>query len=127
MNFNDIISAALLGIISVVAGWVIIYWHIATKGTWRAWPAGRSLMGLLGIIAVGFSYGVLNRFLGQWPGRAVVSILLYALFVGAIIFIGLTIRKEMRTGKAKAKSKFPIHTGPVTVIVATKNEETPDV
>lgn len=127
MNTNDIISAVLLGVISGVATWVIIYWHIATKGTWRQWPAGRSLMGLLTIISVGFGYGVVNRFVGSWPGRPVVSILLYTLFVAAIIVIGLTIRKEMRTGKAKAASKFPIHTGPVTVIVATKNEETPDV
>jgi hypothetical protein len=123
---NSLITAILLGIISFVSGWVIIYWHVATKGTWKDWPAGRSLMGLLGIIFVGFGYGVANRFLGDWPGRAVFSMVLYALFVGAIIFIGYTIRKEMRTGKKKQRAKYPTHTGPVTVTVATTNEEKHD-
>jgi ABC-type Fe3+ transport system permease subunit len=124
---NSLITAILLGIISAVATWVIVYWHITTKGTWREWPAGRSLMGLLAIISIGFGYGVLNRFLGDWAGRAVFSIILYALFVGAIVFIGYTIRKEMRRGKKRTANKFPLHTGPVTVVVATKNEEIPDV
>jgi hypothetical protein len=124
---NSLITAILLGIISLVATWVIVYWHVATKGTWKEWPAGRSLMGLLGIISVGFGYGVLNRFLGDWPGRAVFSMFLYAAFVGAIVFIGHTIRKEMRSGKKRTRAKYPIHTGPVTVVVASKNEEKTDV
>lgn len=124
---NTTITAVLLGIISLVASTVIIYWHRQTKGTWRDWPAGRSLMGLLGIIAVGFGYAVVNRFLGAWPGRGAASIILYALFVWAIIFVGLTVRKEMRLGKGKTAAKNPEHTGPITVIVASKNEETPHV
>jgi hypothetical protein len=124
---NTYLTTILLGIIAAVAAWVIIYWHVATKGTWKEWPAGRSLMGLLGIIAVGFGYGVFNRLLGPWPGQPVTSMVLYAAFVWAIIWIGLTIRKEMRFGKKRSAEKFPIHTGPVTVVVASKNEETPDV
>lgn len=124
---NELISAILLGIIPLVAGTVCIYWHVATKGTWRQWPAGRSLMGLLAIITVGFGYGVVNRFLGPYAAKYAVAVGLYALFVGALVFIGLTIRKEMRSGKAKSTAKYPIHTGPVTVIVATTNEETPNV
>jgi hypothetical protein len=123
MTIQDYISAGLLGIISLVAGWVALYWHLATKGTWREWPAGQSLMGLLGIITVGFGFGVVNRFLGQYPGRQVIGILLYAAFVGAIIWIGLTVRKEMRNGKQRLRGKCPTQTGPVTVTVATKNEE----
>lgn len=126
MTVQDIISAVLLGIISLVAGWVAAYWHLATKGTWRDWPAGQSLMGLLSIITIGFGFGVFNRIAGQYPGRPVVGIILYALFVGAIIWIGLTIRKEMRRGKQRTRSKYPIHTGPVTVVVASKNEEKTD-
>jgi hypothetical protein len=124
---NHHITTVLLGIIAAVATWVITYWHISTKGTWKEWPAGRSLMGLLGIISVGFGYGVFNRILGPWPGQPVTSIVLYALFVWAIIWIGLTIRKEMRFGKKRLNNKYPIHTGPVTVVVASKNEESPDV
>jgi hypothetical protein len=126
MSVNDIISAALLGVISIVAGWVAVYWHLATKGTWRQWPAGRSLMGLLAIIAVGFGFGVVNRFMGMYPGRSVVGIVLYALFVAAIVVIGLTVRSEMRAGKKKQREKKPTHTGPVVVVVASQNEENPN-
>ena len=109
-----------------VAGSVAVYWHVMTKGTWRHWPAGQSLMGLLAIIAVGFSFGVLNRLLGDYPGRSLAGIVLYALFVGAIVMIGVTIRKEMRYGKKKLREKHPDHTGPLTVVVATANEEKAD-
>lgn len=126
---NGLISTALLGIIGVAASAVIIYWHVATRGTWREWPAGRSLMGLLAIIALGFLFGLMNRLIPFPLGRSVVAVVLYGAFVWAIIFVGLTIRKEMRAGKARLNDKFPSHTptGPVTVIVATKNEEIPDV
>lgn len=123
---NAIASALFLGLVSVTATWVIVYWHIATKGTWRGWPAGRSLMGLLGIISVGFGFGTINRFIEIPLGKTFVGVLLYALFEAAIIFIGLTIRKEMRRGKKKIVSKSPDRTGPVAIIVASRNEETPD-
>lgn len=126
MSIESLISAALLGVIAVVAGAVAVYWHVKTRGTWRHWPAGQSLMGLLAIIAVGFGWGVINRFLGDYPARSLIGIVLYALFVGAIIMIGWTIRKEMRHGKKKLREKHPDHTGPLTVVVATKNEEDPN-
>lgn len=120
---NELVSAILLGIIPLTSGIVSVYWHLATRGTWRNWPAGRSLMALLLIITAGFTYGVINRFLGAYPARYAIAVGLYALFVGAIIFIGLTIRKEMRLGKQRLTSKSPPHTGPVTVTVASTNEE----
>lgn len=112
--------------ISAIAFTVIIYWWKATKGTWKHYPAGRSLMGLLGIIAVGFGWGVISRILGDYPGRSIIAVTLYLSFIGALVLIGLTIRKEMRLGKRRMRERFPTHTGPVTVTVATKNEETPD-
>lgn len=125
---NELFSAILLTIISITATVVVIYWHVATGGTWRQWPAGRSLMGLLGIIAVGFGFGVVNRFLGAYPAKYAVAVLLYALFVGAIIFIGLTIRKETIRGKAKANhpSVPPPVAGNVDMTVATEKEEAHD-
>lgn len=130
---NELVSAILLGLIPLTAGTVIFYWNHATGGrlrprkghwcpvgTWREWPAGRSLMGLLGIITVGFAYGVLNRFLGQYPAKFAVAVALYALFIGAIIFIGFTIRKELRVGAAKAAHPAnPPVTGSIDITVAS--------
>jgi hypothetical protein len=121
---NTTITTILLGVIAVVATWVIIYWHLATKGTWRDWPAGRSLMGLLGIIAVGFGWGFLSRIVGDYPGRNVIAVLMYLTFISALVYIGITIRQEMRYGKQRLNSKEPTTSGPVTVIVAATNEET---
>lgn len=124
---NETISAILLGGIALVAAAVVVYWHLATRGTWRHWPAGRSLMGLLAIITVGFGFGVINRFLGDYPAKFPLATALYAAFLGALIFIGSTIRAEMRAGKARANAKknHP-STAPVTIVVATTNEENPD-
>lgn len=121
-----LLSAVPILLISAIAWTVIIYWHRATKGTWWDFPAGRSLMGLLGIIAFGFGWGVISRLLGDYPGKGIMSAVLYVLFISALIAIGLTIRKEMRAGKRRLREKFPTHTGPVNVTVASKNEETED-
>lgn len=124
---NETISAVLLGGIALVAGLVVVYWHIATKGTWRHWPAGRSLMGLLGIITVGFGFGIVNRHLGDYPAKFPIATALYAAFLGALIFIGATIRAEMRAGKARARAKSAHPTtAPVTIVVASTNEEKPN-
>ena len=124
---NELLSAVLLGIIPLTAGTVVVYWHFATKGTWRQWPAGRSLMGLLGIITVGFSYGVVNRFLGAYPAKFAVAVALYALFIGAIIFIGWTIRREMKRGQSMDQhpSSHP-PTGTIDITVANDKEPSHD-
>lgn len=125
---TPIINILLTFLTSAVSFWVIIYWHLTTKGTWREWPAGRSLMGLLGIIAFGFGYGVINQIFGAegYPAKPYIGLALYLVFVGAIIFIGITIRKEMIRGKAKVKhpSNFePPHTGSIDITVATEKDE----
>lgn len=125
---NSPITLILLAIIAAVALETVIYWHVQTKGTWKDWPAGRSLMYLLVIIATGFGYGVLNRFLGEYPARTAVSFILYAAFVGALIVIRGTIRAEMRKGRReKLKTKLPTNTEPVEIIVATTNKESDNV
>jgi hypothetical protein len=124
---NELLSAIFLGAVTLAASWVIIYWHFATKGTWREWPAGRSLMGLLAIIAVGFGFGVVNRILPMPLGKTIVGVGLYALFVSAIIFIGLTIRKELRVGRAKEHHPANPNTGTIDITVATDTDkEHPD-
>lgn len=126
MTVEYVTTALLLTLISSIAFTVIIYWHITTKGTWRHWPAGQSLMGLLVIIAVGFGVGALNRLLGNYPAKDFILILLYTAFAAALSVIGLTIRKEMRAGKRRLRRKAHPATGPVIIAVATTNEETDD-
>lgn len=123
---SPVLNAILLGMIPLSSGTVIAYWWWKTRGTWMKYPAGRSLMGLLGIIFVGFGFGVVNFFLGQYPARLAISFTLYLAFITAIILIGFTIRAEMRTGKKKLRDKHPLHTGPLTVPVAAINKEEPD-
>lgn len=118
-----LLNAVLVGVVSLIAFETIIYWHRSTKGTWRNWPAGRSLMYLLTIIATGFGYGVINQFLGQYEGRALIGLLLYILFIGALIVIRLTIRAEMRRGQNRLKTTLPTSDTPVDVTVATENKE----
>lgn len=120
---QPLLVVALIALVSAIAFETIIYWHRSTKGTWREWPAGRSLMYLLVIIASGFGFGVVNQFFGQYPLRPIVGFILYGLFIAALIVIRLTIRVEMRRGQRVVKTKLPTTTGPVDITVATENEE----
>lgn len=101
---TPLINIILLGLTSLSAFIVIAYWWATTKGTWAKVPAGRSLMGLLAIIAIGFGYGTINVLIGRvgYPAKPYIGLALYALFIGSIIVIGFTIRKEMMIGRAKA-------------------------
>ena len=120
---QPLINVIFIGIVSGLALETVIYWHRSTKGTWKQWPAGRSLMYLLLIIGVGFGYGIINQFLGQYAARPFVGFGLYLLFIAALIIIRLTIRAEMRRGQRKLQTKLPTTTGPVDITVATENEE----
>ena len=121
---QPLLIVALIGAVALIALETIIYWHRSTRGTWRDWPAGRSLMYLLVIIATGFGFGVANQFLGQYPLRPLVGFVLYGAFIIALIGIRLTIRAEMRRGqKEKLKTTLPTTTGAVDITVATTNEE----
>ena len=114
-----LINVIFIGIVSAIAFETVIYWHRGTRGTWRDWPAGRSLMYLLLIIAFGFGYGIINQFMGQYAARSFVGFGLYLLFIAALIIIRLTIRKELRTGRSKAAHpSIPT----VDITVATEKE-----
>lgn len=117
---------ALIGLVSAVAFETIIYWHRGTRGTWREWPAGRSLMYLLLIIASGFGFGVINQFLGQYAVRPVIGFGLYLLFIAALVVIRLTIRTELRRGRSKERHPSTPPTGAIDITVATEKEPSND-
>lgn len=123
MTTQYFVTMVLLAVISIIASWVIIYWHTITRGSWRQWPAGQSLMTMLIIIAVGFGVGAANRLIGDYHVKDFILMGLYAAFAGALVVIGLTIRKEMRAGKQRLREKGKTEPGPVIVTVASINEE----
>lgn len=124
-----LLNVILIGIVSVLAFETMLYWHVTTKGTWRDWPAGRSLMYLLLIIAASFGYGILNQFAGQYAARPLVGFGLYIAFVVGLVVIRLTIRAEMRRGRTKARHPAnhpqPM-TGSIDLPVATDKEPSND-
>lgn len=77
MNVVVIVVAAYVAVVSAT---FCLVFHLRTSGTWRLNDAGRWLMisrlsvALLGVLAV------LNRAVGDWPRRDVVSLVLFALF-----------------------------------------------
>ena len=127
MSIIAIFTTSLLLLIFVLSVTVIIYWHLATRGTWRKWPAGQSLMALLTIIALGFGWGGVNRLLGDYAWKQSILLVLYGLFAVGIAMIGVTIHEEMAAGKKRQAAKAPEdQTGLITIVVATTNEEKTD-
>lgn len=122
-----LINVIFIGIVSAIAFETVFYWHRNTKGTWRDWPAGRSLMYLLLIIAFGFGYGIVNQFLGQYAARPFVGFGLYVLFIAALVVIRLTIRTELSRGRSMEHhpSNHP-KTGTIDITVATDKEPSND-
>lgn len=99
-----IINAVLIGAVSLVALTIMVYWHRATRGGWKLYPSGRSLMGLLGIIFfITLNAAVQITLPPSIPlmAKAVFYFFLYLVFIFALVSIGLTIRKEIRIGQAK--------------------------
>lgn len=121
------LNAAVIGVVALVTLGLMVYWHCKTKGSWKLWPAGRSLMQLFGVILIITTNAAANIMIPQYPGKIALYFGLYLLLLAALIKIGYTIRSEMRIGQAKRQDKDPAATGPVTVIVASANTEDPAV
>lgn len=129
----DTTIAILQTLIAGIAAAVIVYWHIATRGAWSHWPAGRSLMALLGIITVGHAWRGVNRLVGaEYVSKDPVSVVLYAVFAMTLVLVGLTIRKELRVGKARVVvaddtvDPSDLQTGMVAVVLTTNTKESPN-
>lgn len=107
---------------------VMAYWWAVTHGSWMHWPAGRSLMGLLAIIAVITAWAGLNTFVlpAHYELKIFSYFALYAVFEVALVLIGITIHREMRRGAARLLERKKAPAGPVIVTVATINDTTPE-
>lgn len=127
----DTTIAILQTLIAAIAASVIVYWHVATRGAWSHWPAGRSLMALLGIITVGHAWRGVNRLVGaEYVSKDPVSVVLYAVFAMTLVLVGFTIRRELRAGKARVvvadeepADPSDLPTGMVAVVLTTTTKE----
>lgn len=121
MSTLFIVVTALKITVALTAAWTIFYWHISTKGAWRKWPAGRSLMSLLAIICIGYCWRVVNRLVPDYALEEPLLGMLYICFSIALIRISRTIRKELAAAKTIANAgAHPAGAG------ATNTEEKPD-
>lgn len=109
MSLLFITVTALKFTVSLTAAWTIIYWHIATKGAWRQWPAGRSLMSLLAIICIGYAWRIVNRLTPDYALEEPLLGMLYVCFSISLIRIARTIRRELAAGKTKANNPEEHH------------------
>lgn len=127
MSAMFIIVTALKITVSLTAAWTILFWHFSTKGSWRQWPAGRSLMSLLAIICIGYAWRVVNRLTPDYALEEPLLGLLYIFFSISLIRIARTIRKELAVGKSETTvHPHGSNTGVIAVVVATTPEEKPD-
>lgn len=118
---TTILVAILLLLMSSASTAVIIYWHFSTRGSWKQWPAGRSLMALLTIISLSHGWGGINRFLGDYALKQPILGVLYFCFAIVLVAVGITIHKELTRGKAKVlhPSNGPVTGGIAAVVLAT--------
>lgn len=125
MSTLFIIITILKAMVSATGLAVIIYWHVATRGTWRAWPAGRSLMALLAIVVIGYAWRVVNRLVPDYALEEPLLGLLYISFTLALIAIGVTIRRELNRGRARVVIEdSDARAEPIAVVLATTEEKT---
>lgn len=109
---------------------VMAYWWVTTRGSWMQWPAGRSLMGLLAIIAVIACWAGLNTMIlpPRYDGKIISYMALYAILEVSLIIIGSTIHREMTRGRARDKyRKEPKPaTGSIDISVASQKDTNDD-
>lgn len=68
---------------------VMVLWGLSAP--WWRWPAGRSIMGLLGCIALLCGLAALSWAFGRYPGRELVYAGGYVLLILAIAGVGVTV------------------------------------
>jgi cation transport ATPase len=95
-----LINSLLIGLVSATALTVMIYWHRATLGAWRAYAAGRTQMHLLAIIFFITANAAVQTII---PLPLMVKVAfyfgLYIVFAVALARVGLNIRAEVTRGR----------------------------
>jgi cation transport ATPase len=98
MNSLMPLNGALFALTSLATVTIIVSWWWTTRGAWLRWPAGRSLMGLLAIIAVITANATAAYLLGaNYPAKPIMYSVLYAVLLVAVIGIGVTIHCVQRS------------------------------
>jgi hypothetical protein len=62
-----------------------ISYHVVSRGAWRKTPTGRHLMSMGASLSVIGAQIIANLFLGEYPGRFAVGIVLY----GSLVLVGV--------------------------------------
>ncbi|OIH81970.1 hypothetical protein BLJ79_21670 [Arthrobacter sp. UCD-GKA] len=73
---------------------VMIGWHRMTNGAWTGFPAGRVLMGLLGVLAAILTLATISSWLPGFPGRPWIYVGLYMSLIVVLGWLGWTIFRE---------------------------------
>lgn len=98
-----LINSLLIGLVSVTALAVMVYWHRATGGGWRRTSTGRTNMHLLAIIFFITANAAIQSMI---PVPMAVKVPfyfgLYIVFAVALARIGLNIRTEVARGRRQA-------------------------
>lgn len=75
---------------------IMVGWHGVTQGAWSRFPAGRVLMGLLGIMWAILTLATASSFFPAFTGRPWVYLALYLILNVALTALGYTIIREQR-------------------------------
>lgn len=95
------INSVLVTIIAVEVFIVMGLWHVTTRGAWRYWPAGRSLMGLLACLAGITTVSSIARLMPGWQAESslyTVGYLGTALAVASIATTIITAQRGRQAG-----------------------------
>lgn len=75
---------------------IMIVWHCVTRGAWFKFPAGRVLMGLLGIMLAILVLATTSSFYPMLPFRAELYVVLYTILNISLAILGVTIVREQK-------------------------------
>lgn len=104
MDPIDILAIAITGVgFFNCVSFVSVYWVITRGACWKD-EAGQFLMLFFGCLGLVFLLVILNRILGNYPGRSIFSIVLYCILVLATgwpmrLLFGARKRKRLRDAR----------------------------